>query len=1026
MKTKFALKTLIFVVAIALTATTVLAADSPYLTPSFWMADPLNPGHPAPPEGTDPSSAVEGYWWRDTTDQNALAQHTEDEFTGQVVNVWQDGDNLVAVYSNPNGTNVTAIVSGGDYMVVGCSGSQANAQTAKSRFNAAFPGFNRKILQGVVVPSALMEDYEWCSYWTRYQESIPAYVSDSFESAKEVRPRFTTEINRREDWIYGSLLDWGADGSLGAGSLKGYLPGSLSSPIPLTSISAETSLTLGSLQVKLLPAEGSTKPAGLWVYLPGQHILIAADTGKYFPDVAAITGPNPDVKDVIAGLNSILQLAPEKLVWSGQPLLEGAAVSEAVTAQRDALQYVYDQTWEKINAGYSVDEIAASVALTPELALSPYNQEFASTVPQVVRSIYHERMGWFGGETDELASTLTPDIKAQILADAYGGLENLVAAARQSELEARDLAGAEKALYLAHAAYKLAPEDPTVRQIYAQALRKNAFMQESGPVRNYYLTEASRLVSGPKSGLEDTPLAFGMEDFVWSYYNDPNTYYHHTILDRARILSLPPAETGVLALVGNPDPVTVGREISTAWMNALVFTPAADWNGETSFTWEGPSQGNSSPYGPYTITLTIRPVNDPPVLSGTPLADLNVNENTSPGTVDLSAAFTDVDIATNGDVLGYTSTSSNPDLVSTAVSGASLTLTYASNKDGSASITVTATDQSGASVSDDFTVTVNPVNNPPTARDASITLIAGQSQTITLDYSDLETSQANLQVTFGNLNGTLDSSALPGLTYTAPNTAGDDSFTYTVTDRGDPDGCTAAPCAAALSATATVHVTVLPASFGSISGLIYNDANGNGTNDGEAGLVGVTVELRDASDAVLATTTSAGDGSFTFGSLPAGTYRVRQVLSAGYLQTTPDPADATVDSGQAVTGVDFGSVFSADLKVAMTSAYNAKTKVITYTIVVTNDGPADAAASAVIDNLSGTVSFLSVTTSQGTCTGGKKVTCSLGTLTNGSSASVVLKVNRLNTKATITNTATVSSSIFDIDMADNTVTVTVP
>ena len=96
-------------------------------------------------------------------------------------------------------------------------------------------------------------------------------------------------------------------------------------------------------------------------------------------------------------------------------------------------------------------------------------------------------------------------------------------------------------------------------------------------------------------------------------------------------------------------------------------------------------------------------------------------------------------------------------------------------------------------------VTVNPVNDAPTAQDATITVVAGKSQNITLDYGDLETAQANLQVTFGTLNGTLDTSALPNLTYTAPSTAGDDSFTYTVTDRGDPDGCTAAPCAAPLS-----------------------------------------------------------------------------------------------------------------------------------------------------------------------------------------------------------------------------------
>ena len=254
---------------------------------------------------------------------------------------------------------------------------------------------------------------------------------------------------------------------------------------------------------------------------------------------------------------------------------------------------------------------------------------------------------------------------------------------------------------------------------------------------------------------------------------------------------------------------------------------------------------------------------------------------------------------------------------------------------------------------------------------------------------------------------------LPQLTYTpAAGFTGTDSFTYTVTD---PQG---------LSATATVSITVSPAA--NLSGQVFNDANANGVLDtGEAGLAGVTVQLQNPDGSLITTAATTSDGTYSFAGLQPGTYRVREVLPTSFLQTTPDPADVTVDLGQARTGLNFGSVTSADLKVAMTGAYNNKSKVITYTITVTNDGPADAAATAVIDNLSGTVSFLSVTTSQGSCTGGKTVTCNFGTLTSGSSATVVLKVTRLNTKADISNTVTVPSSTFDIDLADNSATVTV-
>ena len=47
---------------------------------------------------------------------------------------------------------------------------------------------------------------------------------------------------------------------------------------------------------------------------------------------------------------------------------------------------------------------------------------------------------------------------------------------------------------------------------------------------------------------------------------------------------------------------------------------------------------------------------------------------------------------------------------------------------------------------------------------------------------------------------------------------------------------------------------------------------------------------------------------------------MRQDLLPGYVQTTPDPAGIDLALGQALGGVDFGVVYSADLSVMMTTA----------------------------------------------------------------------------------------------------------
>ena len=283
--------------------------------------------------------------------------------------------------------------------------------------------------------------------------------------------------------------------------------------------------------------------AGLMVWLPNQKILIGGDSGRYLPDAGSIRQAGASIPERIKVLDQMIGLAPAIFVPAHGMYISGHAnVNSALTAQRDALQSIYDQTLVRINAGDTIDEAAAAVALPADLAASPYNQELVSTVPGIVRNLYHEKLGWFGGETHELASTLTPAAKAAALAGALGGTDALVAAARTAELNARDLAGAEKALYLAEAAYEAAPENATARQVYAQALRKNAFMQKSAQVRNYYLYVAFHLEQSVTDfavlGDENTDLAFSAAEFSAHFIGISGA-----TLETVQIVTLPPAET---------------------------------------------------------------------------------------------------------------------------------------------------------------------------------------------------------------------------------------------------------------------------------------------------------------------------------------------------------------------------------------------------------------------------------------------------------------------------------------------------
>ncbi|MCK4827817.1 hypothetical protein KA005_69455 [bacterium] len=99
------------------------------------------------------------------------------------------------------------------------------------------------------------------------------------------------------------------------------------------------------------------------------------------------------------------------------------------------------------------------------------------------------------------------------------------------------------------------------------------------------------------------------------------------------------------------------------------------------------------------------------------------------------------------------------------------------------------------------------------------------------------------------------------------------------------------------------------AALGSISGMKFNDLNGNGVEDpGEPGLEGWIIKLTKP-DGITVETTTDSNGDYIFGSLLIGTYTVEEVLQPGWTQTAPPGGTYTVDisAGDHVMEVDFGN-----------------------------------------------------------------------------------------------------------------------
>ena len=120
-------------------------------------------------------------------------------------------------------------------------------------------------------------------------------------------------------------------------------------------------------------------------------------------------------------------------------------------------------------------------------------------------------------------------------------------------------------------------------------------------------------------------------------------------------------------------------------------------------------------------------------------------------------------------------------------------------------------------------------------------------------------------------------------------------------------------------------------------------------------------------------------------------------------------------------------VQAASAELALTSTDSPDPVIVgaqlTYTVTVTNNGPGVATNVTVTDQLSATANLVSVTPSQGTCSGTTTLTCPLGSLPSGGTATVTVVITPTFI-GSLVSIASVAASQTDPTPANNSATIT--
>ncbi|OXD67613.1 RTX toxin [Vibrio parahaemolyticus] len=221
----------------------------------------------------------------------------------------------------------------------------------------------------------------------------------------------------------------------------------------------------------------------------------------------------------------------------------------------------------------------------------------------------------------------------------------------------------------------------------------------------------------------------------------------------------------------------------------LVFTPAKNFHGDAEITY---TVSDGALTGQATVKVTVNAVNDTPVVESN-IADQALAEDFTPYTIDLNTAFSDVDNV-DGELTFSVSGNSN---IQVAIVNGVATITPTADWNGSETLTFTATDPSGESVSQTVDFTVAPVVDIK----ADSTNVVEDTPTIVNvlgnDTFEGKDKVVSLDAENGPKNGTVIVNNDGTVTYTPDdNYVGKDTFTYVVTSGGVSE-----------STTVTVNVT---------------------------------------------------------------------------------------------------------------------------------------------------------------------------------------------------------------------------
>lgn len=308
-------------------------------------------------------------------------------------------------------------------------------------------------------------------------------------------------MSRRAGYMYGGLLPKDARGLVDTGLGVGVAAGRIGILPPTVLVDQPSqAITIDGVRFVFHNVPGTEAPAEMTFELPELRAFGAAElVSQTMHNLYTLRGAK--VRDSLSWSRfideAIGQTADKDVVFlqHGWPVWGRERIDEFMVSQRDTYRYLHDQTVRLINAGKTPSEIAEEVRLPASLARMWSSRGYYGTVKHNVRAVAQFYVGWFDAHPSNL-DPLPPVEAAKRYVALAGGAEAATAVARKA-YEAGDYRWAAELLRHVVLADDQAAQAAGAKEMLARSFEQLGYAAESAPWRNFYLTGAQELRSGP-------------------------------------------------------------------------------------------------------------------------------------------------------------------------------------------------------------------------------------------------------------------------------------------------------------------------------------------------------------------------------------------------------------------------------------------------------------------------------------------------------------------------------------------------